>query len=166
MPLAIALENGVAKCDWPKREIQCNQRQVTEDIQRDFLENACIYEWYLHSSVLTYCLMVFQYCCLIAANLLIESALIALFRKSLRRDSVKWIYEQDMETGEIIGAEGMCVEEAKAQAVKAFERREKWVAVAKIAVAAVLVASFVVLRIYFAKADDFLQPSWFVPTEV
>lgn len=110
--------------------------------------------------------MVFQYCCLIAANLLIESALIALFRKSLRRDSVKWIYEQDMETGEIIGAEGMCVEEAKAQAVKAFERREKWVAVAKIAVAAVLVASFVVLRIYFAKADDFLQPSWFVPTEV
>jgi hypothetical protein len=71
-----------------------------------------------------------------------------------------------METGEIIGAEGMSAEEAKAQALKAFERREKWMALAKIAVAAVLISSFVVLRIYVARADDFLQPNWFVATQV
>lgn len=162
-PRHITLDDGLAYCDWPECEMQCNDEEVTASIKQDVIENMCIYEWYFYSEAIILFLMVLQYWCMWFASILFEQAVFALLRKRLRRNSVKWVYEQDVESGEIVGAEGMSAEEAKAQALQKFERREKFVAFAKLFGAASLIALFVTLRVYFARVGDFLEPKWFDP---
>jgi hypothetical protein len=80
------------------------------------MRQTCIYEWYLLSSLWLVLLQFVQYCLFNLSILLFGCAVLTLFRKRLRRDSVKWVYEEDCESGEIGGAEGLSLEEAKAKA--------------------------------------------------
>lgn len=164
VPMDISLEYGVASCgDWPVCDIKstCGDADVSERITASIIKNTCAYEWHIMSELVIFFLEVFQYCLMWFVQHLVESALFALLRKKLRRDSVKWVYEQDVFTGEIVGAEGKTLAEAKAEALAKYERREKWTAVGYLFLAFILVGGFIALRVWLAITNDYLKPQGF-----
>jgi len=162
LPMDVNLENGEASCDWETCEIDCSEGKIIEAITHDVMENTRFYEWYLLSDVVILFLKSLQYCGVAVATVLLEAAAFILFRKYLRRDSMKFVYEQDMETLEIICAEGVSIEEAKPDAIRRHARWEKFVAVGYLVLAVISTAAWIGLRVYVATSVDFLKPKWFV----
>ena len=162
VPIEITLENGEANCNWQKCEINCSESKVTEAITKVVIKNSCVYEWYLLSELIIFFLKWLQYWCVGIALILLQMAIFVLFRKFLRRDSVKWVYEEDMEDRSIVGAGGLKLEDAKVKARKAHVTRETIIAVAQVFLAIVVTAIWIYFRIHVARSDDFLKPKWFV----
>lgn len=125
------------------------------------MRQTCIYEWYLLSSTWLVFLQFVQYYLFNLSILLFGCAVLTLFRKRFRRDSIKWVYEENCESGESGGAEGLSLEEGKAKALRKYNFWATMIALGQFASFIILNWIWIYGRIYVARSNDWLRPQRF-----